>query len=153
MGTLKNNGRITILSLILSGLALAGLIAGMMGYIGGAGNQPAYNSNIGNYQNDPAVEAQDAINQTGNISSQLEGSMKGTTITGINIIDQIFGGLFVSFRNLLTTVPDIFTGILTTSADIIGLPGWTVSIITTAITAVIVFIVARLVFKGGRLGG
>jgi len=144
-----NKGNVTMLSLILTALVFSGVFLGL--YMAMGDIQSNYGANTAKYETNASSESQEAINKAGEISDDMQQRMEDEEFSGDNIIDLIFGGLFDNFRRLLVTIPILFTGIITTTSSTLGLPWWVQSIVTTAVITAVVFVVARLVFKRGRL--
>lgn len=142
-------GKVTILSLLLTGLIFSGVFLGLYTFMGDMQNN--YGGTTTQYETNASTEAKESIEQAGQISNDLKESMETQEFSGDNIIDLIFGGLFNAFRNLLTTVPIVFTGMVTTTTSTLGLPIWVQTMVSSAIIIAVVFVIARLVFKGGRL--
>lgn len=142
-------GNVTILSLLLTGLIFSGVFLGLYTFMGDMQNN--YGGTTTQYETNASTEAKESIEQAGQISNDLKESMETQEFSGDNIIDLIFGGLFNAFRNLLTTVPIVFTGMVTTTTSTLGLPIWVQTMVSSAIIIAVVFVIARLVFKGGRL--
>lgn len=146
-----NKGRITILSLMLAGIVFSSVTLGFMMYVGDM--QTQYSAQTTSYENNASKEAQDAVDRAGEISSNLKEGTEGTQLTGIDMVDTIIGSLFTTFKNLTTTMPKLFTGMITTVTSVIGLPSWVGGMITTIVITIAAFVIARMFLKSGRLGG
>ena len=144
-------GSITILSVMLAAVVFSSVTLGMMVYVDDM--QAQYGVQSSEYKNNATREAEETISKAGNMSSDLKKQMTGTTITGIDVVDSILGSLFGTFKNLTTTIPVLFTGMMTTATSMLGLPDWVGNMIQTIIVLVIVFLIARMFLKSGRLGG
>ena len=92
------------------------------------------------------IRSLSALNQTQEQINQIKGSIDRSEPNILSLVDILATGVFSTLK-LMLAIPNIFSGIITDVAGILGLPGWVFGVFMALVTIYVVYAIIKAITK------